>query len=115
MKTVAMTLCAAALSSQAIQAKPVIIDAQPVPFERVSFADLNLNAAGGQQRLEARIRAAANRVCSVTNDRNLEVALPQKQCANAAVADGMSQMRTVVARYESTSTLASAGLTVRGH
>ena len=62
MKTALIMLSTVALSVSAA-AEPVLVTAEVLPSERVSFADLNLSSAAGQKTLKRRIYGAAERVC----------------------------------------------------
>ncbi len=114
MKTALMTLCAAALLGGSASAKPVLVTTEPLPSERVSFADLNLNSAAGQAALKRRIRGAAERVCNFTGDRSLDTYLVTHGCYVSAYKSGLRQMDTLIARRATGSTIAAASLTIRG-
>lgn len=92
----------------------VTADAEPVPTARVSFADLNLDSAAGQERLARRIHGAAGHICTESGKMPLEQVSAQRSCFNAAVKDGFDQMQRVLAARKSGSYLASAVLTITG-
>ena len=71
--------------------------AQTGPADResiaVSFADLDLTQPAGSQRLNNRLRSAAQRLCG---DTNLVTSAPRARhwCVKTAVADGWAQVET---------------------
>jgi UrcA family protein len=116
MKSGLMAICAASiLGGTAVAQPPIIVTMEPVPTERVSYADLNLASASGQARLEARIRSAAEHVCFLTNDRSLDKYMPERRCFTTAYNGGVSQMNSLVAAQGSNPSLAAAAITVSGH
>ena len=114
MKTALITLCAAALLGGTASAEPVLVSSEPLPSERVSFADLNINSEPGQAALKRRIRGAAERVCEFAGDRRLDTYLVTRGCFVSAYKNGVRQMDTMIARRASGSTIAAASLTIRG-
>jgi UrcA family protein len=88
----ASALLAAALAAPAFAAPaPATADE---PQLRVSYADINTATAAGQKALEARVRAAATRVCDQQSDSTLDVAATQrfKTCMSKAVAAAMAKV-----------------------
>jgi len=113
----AHSAAAAALLAGMASAQPpvvVIADESPLPRERVSFADLNLDTAAGQKRLVWRIRGASNRVCSDVGKMGIET-LMYRNCFRTALQDGLQQMQQVVAVRHNPTALASAALIIRGN
>lgn len=61
----------------------------------VSYADLDLGTAEGNQALQARLRKAATQVCGPTDRRSAgspAFAQRNKACVNAALADALRQL-----------------------
>lgn len=92
----------------------VIADEPPLPRESVSFADLNLGMAAGQERLVWRIKGAASRVCDDAGKTGIE-SLAYRSCFQVAVKGGLRQMEQLLSARESGSTLATAALTISGN
>ena len=60
--------------------------------ERVSIADRDLATAEGSARLDARIRAAAEKVCEGAFVRDLRSISTFNKCKDAAIAGAMEQV-----------------------
>lgn len=60
MKTFAIVTATLAL---AFTTSPALAGASELPSKDITYADLNLNTAQGQKRLETRIESAARTVC----------------------------------------------------
>ena len=63
----------------------------------VSFDDLNLNSAAGQETLQRRLSKAARQVCGSADYRDagsLRVAAQIKNCQKRAIADAMHQVQS---------------------
>ncbi|MBV8867366.1 MAG: UrcA family protein [Acidobacteriaceae bacterium] len=58
----------------------------------VRFADLNLSVAPGAERLYARIRSAAIRVCGPEDGRNLVLGSGARACVQKAIADAVADV-----------------------
>jgi UrcA family protein len=112
MKTALVILCAAAFLTDSSDAKPVLVTAEALPLERVSFSDLNLSSTAGQETLKRRIRGAADRVCEVAADRSFDSYLITHRCFASAYKDGLRQMDTLIVPRGSTVT--AAFLMIRG-
>ena len=65
----------------------------------VTYADLDLNSAAGRDRLERRVRSAADRLCRIDNTASPQGGYVNLSCFNAAVADGLSQVQLAVAHF----------------
>ena len=113
MKTALVILCAAAFLADSSDAKPVLVTAEAVPSERVSFADLNLSSTAGRETLKRRIRGAAKRVCEVAAGRSFESYLITRGCSVSAYEDGLREMDALIARRAGGSAVAAAFLTIR--
>lgn len=79
-------LAALALSGAANAKLPTTVS------ERVSIADLDLATAEGSAKLDARIRAAAEKVCQGAFVRNLRSISTINRCKDAAIAGAMEQV-----------------------
>ena|SRR5688500_2041725 len=104
-----------ALMSVAAIAEPVVVviaDEAPAPIERVSFDDLDLGSAAGQQRLVKRIKGAAERVCDDIGHTGLD-ALQYRHCFNVALGGGRRQMEQLLAARENGAMIATASLSIR--
>ena len=112
MKTALVILCAAAFLADSSHAKPVLVTAEALPLERVSFSDLNLSSKAGQHTLKRRIRGAAHRVCEVAADRSFDSYLITHSCSASAYKDGLRQMDTLIQGRGSTAT--ATFLMIRG-
>jgi UrcA family protein len=114
MMTRSIILAAAAVVlGTGVASAEIVVVTEPVPTERVSFADLNLASAAGQGTLQSRIRGAAKRVCMSSGDRSLETYIADHSCFRTALGDGLKQMTDVIAGRASGSTVATATLIIR--
>jgi UrcA family protein len=64
----------------------------------ISHADLNLTAAAGVAKLDARIRQAARRLCTENDILTARSTADTKQCVAAAIASARPQIDAAVAR-----------------
>lgn len=64
--------------------------AADIPQVHVNFADLNVGTTAGATVLFQRIRGAADRVCGVTDTRDLARLGQAKACASHAVAEAVA-------------------------
>lgn len=96
----AAPLCLAALTlvGTAAYARPAAVVPEPDRAAHVRLFDLDLASADGRAVLEQRIRAAAQRLCSIDGDRTADFVLGGRSCYHAAVADGLRQMDNIVKR-----------------
>ena len=79
-------LAALALSGAANAKLPTTVS------ERVSIADLDLATAEGAAKLDARIRAAAEKVCEGALVRDLRSISTFNRCKDTAIAGAMEQV-----------------------
>ena len=63
------------------------------PSARVAYADLDLSRAAGRERLEARIRSAAERLCSEPGTQTLQDRLASDACRAEVIASAEPQLR----------------------
>ena len=79
---------AAAVMMTAALVVPTVSHAQDVKSVKVSYADLNLASAPGEQKLQSRIAFAAHVVCNMgESSRELDLASATKACRSATLAD----------------------------
>ena len=95
MKTLALVLSTLLFGSLAATAHATATVAEDVPYEVVSYADLNLANQADAAILLQRVKAAAHPVCS----RDVELlplnhAHPVQRCASAATARAMTDVYT---------------------
>jgi len=109
MKT-ALLILAAAVSTAAV-AQPEDPSVTP-RSERVAFADLDLGTAAGQTVLQRRIQSAADRVCDVGGMMDVEQFLESTACYRTAFADGIRQMRQIVATRSNGAVIAASALVI---
>jgi UrcA family protein len=65
---------------------------EPVPTQRVSFKDLNLNSPEGAAVLYRRIKGAANKVCGRWENVDLSRIHAVQTCIDGAVSRGVAQV-----------------------
>jgi UrcA family protein len=63
----------------------------------VRYGDLNLRTVAGVERLNARIRAAADRLCIEPGVKRLDASLAGLECRDAFIAAAAPQVRSAVA------------------
>lgn len=115
-KAFILAIATACVATSAGAQPPLVVtaDAIPPPTARVSFADLNLDSAAGQERLVRRIHSAASSMCIEAGKQPLETITAQRSCFKTAVSDGIDQMQRVLAARKSGASLASTALTISG-
>ena len=89
---------AANLAGAPAQAQQPIVVEGATPAAVVGHADLNLAADAGVQRLQARIRAAAERLCVEPGTASVQVQVEARNCITATVAAAQPQVRQAIAR-----------------
>ena len=99
-------------SSSVFAQPPVVITGGEMPYQVVSYADLNINSPAGQDRLTHRIRAAAEDICLTDNKEQVKFEAARHVCYSTAVKNGMTQMNNAIAARLSGATVASATLVV---
>ena len=107
---IALMILAAVVSSAAV-AQPEDPSVTP-RSERVAFADLDLASAAGQTALQRRIQGAADRVCDVGGMMDVEQFLESTACYRTAYADGIRQMRQIVASRSSGAAMIASALVI---
>ncbi len=97
-------ICCSMLAAQSAQSAAEPMQAS----EAISYADLNLGTAAGQQRLKDRISFAAYRLCLVDMPASPSPATADPGCYRSAMNEGLAQMDRVIARKNSGPVLAQA-------
>ena len=87
----------AALAVASILVVPTVSQAAVSNSVRVSYADLNLASAPGEQILERRIANAARTVCEIEDSHELALASATNVCRGDAVAGAQQQLQAAVA------------------
>lgn len=106
-----MILAGALLASSPLAAQDVVVVSPP--FERISYADLDLLSQAGSQVLEARIRHAAGNLCIESGLKPLAVKRLEQACFDAAIADGLQQAKRVTSAQRDGRDIATANILVR--
>lgn len=99
MARISIFIAATCLASGPLSAEPVVVRANPddLPRAWVSFADLNLASAAGQEKLRTRIGRAAADVCDLTTGvGSLHEYSSQRGCFRTARSDGFAQMDRIL-------------------
>lgn len=103
----------AALAAATALVLPTVSRADEPISVRVSYADLNLAAAPGQQVLQRRIAIAANLVCGPSDPVNLEFIIAVAECRSETIADVQPAFDAAVASARHPSvTVGAAALVV---
>lgn len=115
-KALILAVAAACVATAAGAEQPLVVTADPTPppTARVSYADLNLYSAAGQDRLVRRIHSAAGSICIEAGKQPLSTFIQQHRCFNAALKDGVDQMQRLLSARRSSASLASTVLTISG-
>lgn len=108
---VAALFAAALMVPAAAAAQPMVVEGG-LPTISVTYADLNLASDAGRERLLARVRGAATRLCQnhlagVTSEQ-----IQRRSCYRAAIADARNQMNQAVADNGRTRLAGRATITV---
>jgi UrcA family protein len=111
MKSILAFVGAAALAATSAAAETVVVTAAPTA--KVSYADLDLNSAAGQARLQQRIRGAAGDLCLEDNVGSLKERLQRNACFAAAVTDGDRQVDELLAGRTASAAAAAGALVIR--
>ena len=88
-----LTVAAAAFASTSASAMDPITIVGGVPTIHVSYADLNLATAAGRDRLDQRVRQAANQLCVDNAVRDIDRALAGRTCVSDAISSADAQVR----------------------
>ncbi len=98
-KLACTTSILAALAAAHVQAdnysETLVTSSQHLATETVSFADLDLSSAEGQEALHWRLASAAREVCGSTDVRitaSVRQAAENRECSERALNDALSQV-----------------------
>jgi UrcA family protein len=89
------SIVAAAMFVSTALSAPVF--AQDLPRAEIRYDDLALATPHGAERLQARIKHAARRVCGVNGVADVSGRMAALKCADAAVANAAPQLELAVA------------------
>lgn len=78
---------------------PIVVEGLPTAI--VSYADLDLSDPGGQARLNARVRRAAQQLCANDGVRDIGSQFQQRACLNFALTHARGQVEQAIAQYGS--------------
>jgi len=98
--------------SSALAQPPVVITGDALPFQVVSYADLNINSEAGKDRLVDRIRSAAEDLCLDSSKEQVKFEAARHRCYSTALNNGITQMNSAIAEKANGSTLATATLVI---
>lgn len=101
-------------SGSALAQPPVVVTGDALPFQVVSYADLNIGSKAGQDRLVHRIRSAAEDLCLNSSKEQVKFEAARHRCYSTAVNNGITQMNSAIAEKANGSTLAAATLVISG-
>jgi len=106
---------AAVLAASALLG-PTVSQAAESNSVRVSYADLNLASAHGQQSLQRRMKFAAVVVCQIEDSREMALAAATNACRNTAIDDARPAYEAAVAaaRRPTVEVIGAAAITVVG-
>ena len=76
----------------------VPVQAQVAPSRTVTYADLELATADGQQTLEKRLRVAIRQVCGPHGKVDLAVTMRGRKCEREAAAKAASEAQLAITR-----------------
>ena len=98
------------------QRSPITVEGPPldVPFEYVSYGDLNLASGSGLATLQRRVRRAASRLCLQHGAQPVHEQMQERTCYSGAIAGANQQIGDVVAAVQDGTQLAGARIAVRG-
>ena len=86
-----------AVAIAAVLVVPTVSQAAEANSVRVSYADLNLASAPGEQALRGRVAFAARLVCEFEDSRQLDIAKATNFCRNGAIQDAEPQVEAAIA------------------
>ncbi|HEY1604078.1 MAG TPA: UrcA family protein [Allosphingosinicella sp.] len=85
------------VATMPVSAAELVVDGR-APTARISYADLDLASPAGVARLERRVAAAADRLCTGVGEEALAARLDGFQCRAATIAAAEPQVRRAVER-----------------
>ena len=109
---IAVTGGTLAATAAPLHAAELVVTAKPAQA-RVPYADLNLRSEAGVARLDARIRAAADRLCTGVGIEKLADRFAEARCRTATIAAAAPQVKQAIetfgSRYAEASVPVAAG------
>jgi UrcA family protein len=87
-----------AATATPLRAAELVVTAK-APQARIAYADLNLADPAGIARLDARIRAAADKLCDASGVRDLGARLAADKCRAALIAAAAPQAKQAEAAF----------------
>ena len=105
---------AAALAVAAVLVVPTVSHAQDTRSMTVSYADLNLTSAIGQDRLQRRVGFAASSVCGQEDSRDFTLVRQVRVCRSGAIEGAQPAVLASInnARHPSVEVLQATALVV---
>ena len=88
---IAVTTGTLAATAAPLRAAELVVTAR-TPQARIAYDDLNLASQAGLARLEARVRAATERLCSVQGVSDLHTQAAARECRSEATAQAAAQV-----------------------
>jgi UrcA family protein len=85
------------------------------PTARVAYADLDLRSQAGVDRLEGRVRAAADRLCVGIGIETLAARLDGLTCRNAAIEAAAPQVRRAIEKQAFAQAASGGAITLTLH
>lgn len=92
----ALTVTGGGVAAVTTPARAAGIAAPTVVVATVRYDDLNLRSAAGIEGLNARIRAAADRLCTSPKVKGLDASLAGLECRDALIAAAEPRVRALV-------------------
>jgi UrcA family protein len=89
-----------AATSAPLHAAELVVTAK-APQARIAYGDLNLRSEAGVARLEARVRAAADRLCTGIGIEALAARVAEGRCRTATVAAAAPQVKKAIDSFAS--------------
>jgi UrcA family protein len=91
--TLALAILAAAGNAAAQH-----VSENPPPVMVVTYADLNVGSAAGLHVLQARVHAAASRLCVQVGLKPLEQQMAERRCMSAAISSAQAGIEQAIAQ-----------------
>lgn len=100
MRTLLILACVGASATAAAQ-PPVFVTAEPLPFVKVSYADLDLGQPSDIGRLQSRVRRAAHGLCFDATRDPIDLSVLERGCFKTSLASADAQIsRAAAARLD---------------
>ena len=108
----AVTTGTLAATAAPVHAAELVVTAK-APQARIAYDDLNLKSAAGVAKLDARIRAAADRLCTGIGIESLAARVAADRCRTSTIAAAAPQVKKAIetfgSRYAQASVPVAAG------